>query len=216
MSRFDAGIESEHIGLEGDLPDVGCGGLDLERCLADCFHRHRCRLHHLLRRAQVEPGIVGDVGRVLCLQLSRLERFGKRTDIRGGLGDGCRQAATGFSGCRHVGPGLGAVRVKVVGAAADHSEHVFQDCQGVVEIGAQALVSVGERHIDPDGKIADRQAPQAAVERFHHGLQIVCLVSGGLEVAHAGFSRSRLLPLALFFVFDEAGEMVAAEPLQRP
>ena len=165
---FDAGVQRQKIGLEGDLvdhpddvADLGRGLLDLAHGRDGLGHDRAAGLGVRLGHADHAAGLLGALGGALdgrgdlfqrrgrLLQTSRL-LLGAPGHVVGGVGD------------------LAAAGADAVGVADDHLHSVLQLGQGRIEVAAQLLVLGRQVVVDAIGQVAGGEAGEAHAERLDH------------------------------------------------
>jgi hypothetical protein len=172
---FDAGVQRQQIGLEGDLVDHADDLGHLGGRGFDTVDRVDRVAHHLTRALGFGLGLAHGLA-------SPARAVGGATDGGGDLvegGGGFFQAGGLLLGAARQVAGFrgDAARAGVESPhRVDHGAHgVLQASDGLVEVGAQAFVVGRERRVEADGEVAVGKAAKAFGQAGDHQV-----LSGGL------------------------------------
>ena len=189
--RFDAGVERQEVGLEGDLVDHADDLGDLARGALDLAHGGDRLADHFARTFGLalcfgddRVGLARAVGGLADRGGDLVERRGGFFEGRGLLFGAARQVVG------RVGDLVGA-RADALHVGDDDFHRILQLRHGRVEITAQGLVLGREGRLDVAGQVAVREQRELRAERCdHHGQLVGCSLGFRLEAPRVPAARA--------------------------
>jgi hypothetical protein len=184
---FDARIQGQQVGLEGDFVDHGDDRRDLLRTCLDPMHRLDRIVHHLVRFDRCLAGLSRFRARLPDLVRGRPDGGRDLLERRGRLFEGCRLLLGALREALRRCVHLGAARMKRPGLLHHLLQHGLEQPDRIVEIAPQRLELFGEGQIDRHADVALGEPRKAGAEILDDARERRCL---GLAL---GEPRSPLL-----------------------